>query len=313
MEEEVETSGRAPEADAEDAEVDVGDIPPLEPMEPIKGDPEIPQDDMMVVDEVPTSDDKDTARSPSPPREVENQSTEPTLEDFLVDDITDIEDSNEAVGADEEMAAPPEFSSAYEPPLDAEILPEPESNAPIEEAIQMAASPSPPSPAAAAAPPPPIALPPSSFILQIVPLKQVPPVVIPIPSSPLHESSAFTFDGINTEPTPPAPPKTHLHEAHTEYKAEYPIPPLRSLPIEFNRKARPSRLLRKKEKEAQKEQRGENDKKVKDKEKDKEKDFVPLGAMRWGFTAKVNPVHKRLPKSMKCLSTRNWAVSISVY
>jgi len=54
----------------------------------------------------------------------------------------------------------------------------------------------------------------------------------------------------------------------------------------------------------------------KDKEKDKDgkdkdggNDWVPWGAHRWIATIKTNPVHKKVSKATKCLTTREWSVS----
>ncbi|KAF5373029.1 hypothetical protein D9758_001649 [Tetrapyrgos nigripes] len=83
---------------------------------------------------------------------------------------------------------------------------------------------------------------------------------------------------------------------------DYPLPPVDSLPIEFNRKRR-LKQQKKKEKEREK---GES-KKDKDGSKD---DWAPWGANRWIATIRTNPVHKKVSKATKCLTTRDWNVAM---
>lgn len=135
------------------------------------------------------------------------------------------------------------------------------------------------------------------------------PIVISAPIEPLRRHSPFNF--LSNEPEPP--PAT-IEPLRTLFNPDYTLPPLKSLPVEFNRKSRPSKLKRKKEKEQQKEQKAESDRKSKEKEKEKERDkddFVPLGAARWNAAIRVNPVYKRLPKAMKCLSTKDWTTGMN--
>lgn len=118
--------------------------------------------------------------------------------------------------------------------------------------------------------------------------QEVEPIVAPM--------SYFLLDPTLFQAPPLSPPSSPL-ERRYQFNPQYTLPPLKSLPAEFNRKARPSKLQRKKEK-AEKEGK-------KDKDKD---DFVPMGSTKWVVTAKVNPVSKKLARANKCLSTRDWMV-----
>lgn len=77
------------------------------------------------------------------------------------------------------------------------------------------------------------------------------------------------------------------------FNPHYTLPPLSALPPDFIRKSKPPKRS-KKEKDGKK-------------EKDKD-DAVPMGIYKWGATLQVNPVWKKVSRSTKCLSTREWGV-----
>lgn len=83
------------------------------------------------------------------------------------------------------------------------------------------------------------------------------------------------------------------------YRTEIPyyLPPLSSLPSEFNRKGKPQKRKKDREREKSTSDNGKKD------------DWVPLGLVRWQALLNVNPVHKRLSKATKCVLTRDWVVS----
>ena len=69
----------------------------------------------------------------------------------------------------------------------------------------------------------------------------------------------------------------------------YPLPPMSLLPIEFSRR--------------------KASKRKRDKEKDgKKEEWQPMGLNKWAAVLKANPVHTKLQKATKCLSTRDWSV-----
>lgn len=87
------------------------------------------------------------------------------------------------------------------------------------------------------------------------------------------------------EPQTIAPSQTYLK------LPEYTIPPLKKLPMEYNRKGKP------------------RPSKKKDKDKDGKQEWQPLGLAKWNAILRTNPVHKKVAKAPKCLSTRDWNVS----
>lgn len=98
---------------------------------------------------------------------------------------------------------------------------------------------------------------------------------------------------------PPADTRRSTSADTYPFLPEYTLPPLKTLPAEFQRKSKPTKLQRKKEKEREK---GEN-------KKDRD-DWVPLGVVRWGINIRANPVHKKVTRATKCLTTREWTVRV---
>lgn len=84
----------------------------------------------------------------------------------------------------------------------------------------------------------------------------------------------------------------------TRFHPNYTLPPLSVLPADFIRKSKSAK----------------KSKKEKDGKKEREKDeSAPMGIYKWGATLQVNPVHKRVAKATKCLSTREWGVCNTDY
>lgn len=115
-------------------------------------------------------------------------------------------------------------------------------------------------------------------------------ILIPTPT-PTQNEDEFHIDAAG-EPHF----ETVVNEAANDsshFDPHYTLPPLSVLPPDFIRKSKlPKRS--KKEKEGKK-----------DKDKD---DSVPMGIYKWGATLQVNPVWKKVARSTKCLSTREWGV-----
>jgi chromatin modification-related protein VID21 len=117
-------------------------------------------------------------------------------------------------------------------------------------------------------------------------------IIIRAPSQPLQETQ-YNLD-FESEDEPPKP-KPMATEDRPHFNPKFPLPPLSILPSDFTRKAKPVR--RKKDKDGKKEL-------YKD-------DVVPMGLSRWAATVAANPVHTRVARATKCLSTREWGVSPS--
>ncbi|KAH9901614.1 hypothetical protein C8Q73DRAFT_252201 [Cubamyces lactineus] len=77
----------------------------------------------------------------------------------------------------------------------------------------------------------------------------------------------------------------------------YPLPPLSLLPIEFSRRGKNSKRERKRDKEKEK---GEG----------KKDEWAPMSLAKWAAVLRANPVHKKLSRANKCLSTRDWSVGM---
>ena len=108
---------------------------------------------------------------------------------------------------------------------------------------------------------------------------------IPLPSPELPASFSFVDGADQPMPVeytrgphqfPPDPP--------------YPIPSLELLPPEFKKK-----LSKRKHKGA-------------DKSDPKTHEWQPMGLNKWAAVLKANPVHTKLSRATKCLSTRDWSV-----
>jgi chromatin modification-related protein VID21 len=137
------------------------------------------------------------------------------------------------------------------------------------------------------------ALPPEAFMLE--PRKPM-AIIIPAPLTPLTERSQFTFP---EEVVEKAPRSRHAYQPEFSIDREYPLPPLKSLPIEFQRRGKLSKLQRKREKEKE---RGEKS------VEGKKEDWLPTGLSRWNATLRANPVWTRIARAQKTVSTRDWSV-----
>jgi chromatin modification-related protein VID21 len=133
------------------------------------------------------------------------------------------------------------------------------------------------------------------------------PVIILGPSSPFPGLPTFDFDLIPpAEPSSPRTPISPVQPRH-QFNPQYTLPPLKALPVEFNRKGKPTKQQRKREKEREKNAGSEKGDGRKD--KDNKDDWVPMGLNKWGATVRTNPVWKKVSRASKCLSTREWGVS----
>lgn len=135
----------------------------------------------------------------------------------------------------------------------------------------------------------------------------LPPTIDIIPDGPRQPSPHpppvtgpldFKFD-LNASVVVAGPP-TPTSPVHSRYKYDpkYTLPPLKSLPAEFQR--RPTKVKRKRERE----RNGSSEVRKGEKE-----EFVPIGFNKWGAIVRANPVWKRVARASKCLTTRDWVVA----
>ncbi|VDB83075.1 unnamed protein product [Peniophora sp. CBMAI 1063] len=141
-------------------------------------------------------------------------------------------------------------------------------------------------------------LPPSAFIL---------PMTIPVtlsasltPMSPPHfEFPSVTDAPVDVKSVPARP--THVPEF--VLGRTYTLPPLKALPLEYQRR---SKLL----KAAKKRERAGGSGPAIGPEGRRE-DWVPLGMNRWSAALRANPLWTRVARAQKTLSTRDWGVAFT--
>jgi chromatin modification-related protein VID21 len=142
-----------------------------------------------------------------------------------------------------------------------------------------------------------VALPPSAFIL--------PPkteVFIPVRLTPVGESPQYALDLASPEPR--SLTVNEWLSPEFSLSREYTLPPVKSLPLDQQRRLKLGKNQRKKDKE--KDRGAEN-------RKDGTEDWTPLGINKWGVTITTNPLWKRVSRATKTMSTRDWNVSPSFY
>lgn len=89
--------------------------------------------------------------------------------------------------------------------------------------------------------------------------------------------------------------KPAINPAQTLLKSpDYTLPPLKTLPMEYNRKGKP--------KPSKKRDRDRGDGK---------QEWQPLGLAKWNAILRANPIHKKISKASKCLNTKDWDVRAS--
>lgn len=117
------------------------------------------------------------------------------------------------------------------------------------------------------------------------------------PSSTLFAPPAFSFDDEmvveSLEEDKPDISEPPLADT-LKFNKSYTLPPLKTLPPEFQRNSKSSRR-----------QKRDRDK---DKDGKSHPEWMPLGAHKWGATIRANPVATKVAKSSKVLSTRDWNV-----
>ena len=136
--------------------------------------------------------------------------------------------------------------------------------------------------------------------LYLVSNKAPRPIFVLGPIAPLKAYN-FGFDSeVSIPPTKEAelsPPATLLRSGP---HAKYSLPPLKSLPAEYNRKNKSKQRKREKEREKNDAKRDSND-------------WTPVGLNKWAATINANPVWKKVSRATKCLSSREWAVSLPFF
>lgn len=113
-----------------------------------------------------------------------------------------------------------------------------------------------------------------------------------------RDSAPVAFE-FKEEPIPPpvVEEKTIVPSQILYAPVTYTLPPLKALPPEFHRKGK-QRQSRRRDKEKT--------------ETRPNQEWIPMGLNKWSATLRANPIHKKVSKASKCLSTREWNVRSSI-
>lgn len=136
----------------------------------------------------------------------------------------------------------------------------------------------------------------------------------PLPIARVESQQSISEYTLDMKPAPPPPPpaydfdKALLGHAQEEkpvvtvspmqtlYRSiDYPLPPMKTLPPEYHRRSKKQSKRR-----------------DKDKSENKSQDWAPLGLTKWCAVLRANPVHTKIVKAKKCVSTRDWNVRMSL-
>ncbi|KAL0571234.1 chromatin modification-related protein VID21 [Marasmius crinis-equi] len=129
------------------------------------------------------------------------------------------------------------------------------------------------------------------------------PVFVPFPSSSYHSWDGVQFPAdFVTDKNQPAEIASSPSRVRFNVGSEYPLPPIKSLPLEFNpnKKGKYAKQRRKEREKAEKAGGQVN-----------KEEWTPWGFNRWIITIKTNPLYKRVSKSTKCLTTRDWGIAMN--
>lgn len=130
----------------------------------------------------------------------------------------------------------------------------------------------------------------------LIPNKAPRPIVVLGTIAPLKAYS-FAFDSETNVPPSKEVESTAATLLRSGTHAKYSLPPLKLLPAEYSRKNKSKQRKREKEKEKNDAKRDTND-------------WTPMGLNKWAATINANPVWKKVSRATKCLTSREWAVSL---
>ncbi|KAH9050689.1 hypothetical protein EDB84DRAFT_1259038 [Lactarius hengduanensis] len=134
----------------------------------------------------------------------------------------------------------------------------------------------------------------------MLPPKPSTEVFIPVTLTPVGESAQYALDSANPEAR-----SLSVNEwlsPEFSLSRNYTLPPVKSLPLDQQRRLKLGKNQRKKDRE--KDKGAEN-------RKDGTEEWAPLGINKWGVTIKTNPLWKRVSRATKTMSTRDWNVAFN--
>ncbi|KAI0320083.1 hypothetical protein OF83DRAFT_1106517 [Amylostereum chailletii] len=151
-------------------------------------------------------------------------------------------------------------------------------------------------------PPPGItALPPEAFML---PIRKPASITVNSTFIPIPQPEKFEFSE-KSESEAAALPSRSQYQMAFKLDRKYAFPPLKALPLEYQRRGKLNKLQRKREKGKD---RGEKGMEKADGRKEGKDDWTPLGANRWNATLHANPLWMKVSRVTKTMSTRDWGV-----
>ncbi|KAF8274935.1 hypothetical protein EI94DRAFT_1793607 [Lactarius quietus] len=282
---------------------------------------DVPSEDVPVVPSIASPEPECTSADTGPDTRLDTPQPEvlsEPIEDIeqIITSVTPMETELDQLAAEiveesipEALVSPEIVEDIYlqeDTDMDVDAVGEPhiepdESITPVPEREHSAAPPTPPAhqtevqPSPVASPV--VALPPSAFIL---PPKPSTEVFIPVTLTPVAESLHYALDSANPEPRSLTVNEWLSPEFSLSRK--YTLPPVKSIPMDQQRRLKLSKIQRKKDKE--------KDKGVENR-KDSTEDWTPLGINKWGVTIKTNPLWKRVSRATKTMSTRDWNVAFN--
>ncbi|KLO14690.1 hypothetical protein SCHPADRAFT_850679 [Schizopora paradoxa] len=132
-----------------------------------------------------------------------------------------------------------------------------------------------------------------------VPSKTPPaPVIVRISSSQQELHPTYSFVG-DSPPSVPARPPQPSPPSRVKAATRYTLPPVSALPLELQKKGKPPKLRKR-----------DRDKERSGSDNGKKDEWAPMGMARWAAILRCNPVFKRVSRASKCVSTRDWNISM---
>ncbi|KZV69466.1 hypothetical protein PENSPDRAFT_735350 [Peniophora sp. CONT] len=142
-------------------------------------------------------------------------------------------------------------------------------------------------------------LPPSALILP-----STVPVTVPTPLTPTSSHPHFDFSQLaDSSADAKGPPARQTHVPEFVLARTYTLPPLKTLPLEHQRRSKLIKAAKKRERA------GASAPSIGP--EGRREDWVPLGMNRWSAALRANPLWTRVARAQKTLSTRDWGVAFT--
>ncbi|KAF4604158.1 chromatin modification- protein VID21 [Pleurotus pulmonarius] len=163
-------------------------------------------------------------------------------------------------------------------------------------------------PGIAEVPPQATTISPAALFMPPIVERRRPPHILRGIRSPALENLGYVFEpsqdvDMGTSDAPASDPTQY----HT-FDPQYTLPPLKSLPAEYQRKGKLTKAQRKRDKE--KREREKDGSAPRD-ALSKEDNWTPLGLNRWAAVLNANPLYTKVSRATKCLLTKDWGTAFT--